>query len=65
MALDDIVVGFALFLVIEGLVYALAPFFVRDLARQLPSMSDQQLRIAGLAAIVAGVVIVWMVRRGG
>jgi uncharacterized protein len=60
--MSDIVVAFGLFLVIEGLVYALAPLFVRRMASMLPELSDQHLRMAGVAAVAAGVLLVWLVR---
>lgn len=60
--MPDLVAAFGLFLVIEGLVYALAPFLVRSMAAELPKLSDQQLRMFGLAAVALGVGIVWLVR---
>ena len=60
--MSDLCVAFGLFFVIEGLVYALAPSFIRKMAEQLPLISDQQMRAAGLAAIGLGVLFVWMVR---
>ncbi len=58
----DLVVALGLFLVIEGLVYALAPSFVRRMAEALPQISDQQMRLFGLAAVGFGVFVVWIVR---
>lgn len=60
--MSDILTGLAFFLVIEGLVYALAPRFLVEMARLLPSIPEQQLRIAGLGAIALGVGLVWLVR---
>jgi hypothetical protein len=60
--MSELLVAFGLFLVIEGLVYALAPSFVRRMAEALPLISDQQMRIFGLAAVFFGVVFVWVVR---
>ena len=60
--MSDILTGLAFFLIIEGLVYALAPRFLVEMARLLPSIPEQQLRYAGLAAMVAGVGLVWLIR---
>lgn len=60
--MSDLLTGIAFFLIIEGLVYALAPRFLRELARILPTIPEQQLRLSGLAAIALGVGIVWLVR---
>lgn len=60
--MSDIVVAVGLLLVIEGLVYALAPFAVRTMAAKLPELSDQTLRGFGAAAVAAGVFLVWLVR---
>ena len=60
--MSDFLVALGLFLVIEGLVYALAPSFVRRMAEQLPLVSDRQLRSFGLAAAIMGVFVVWLIR---
>lgn len=60
--MGEIVVAIGLFLVIEGLVYALAPFAVRRMAERLPELSDQDLRVFGAIAVAFGVFLVWMVR---
>jgi uncharacterized protein len=60
---SDFLIGLAFFLIIEGLVYALAPRLIRMIAAQLPSLSDERLRIFGVVTLAIGVVIVWFVRR--
>ena len=60
--MSDLLVAFGLFLVIEGLVYALAPSFIRRMAEELPLISDRQLRTFGLAAAFVGVFFVWLIR---
>ncbi|WP_099864680.1 DUF2065 domain-containing protein [Pararhizobium haloflavum] len=60
--MTDILVAIGLFLVIEGLVYALAPYFVRAMAARLPELTDQQLRGFGLASVMFGVFLVWLVK---
>jgi hypothetical protein len=62
--MTDILVGLAFFLVIEGLLYAAAPSFVKRLAAMLPDFPDSQLRIGGIIAMGIGVIGVWLVRGG-
>jgi uncharacterized protein len=61
--MQDFLTGIAFFLIIEGLVYALAPRFLVEMARLLPTVPERQLRVFGLGAVVLGVVLVWFVRR--
>ncbi|WP_176085815.1 DUF2065 domain-containing protein [Martelella sp. HB161492] len=61
MPLRDIVIGLAFFLVIEGLVYALAPSLVKAVARRIPSVDEGYLRVVGVVAVAFGVGLVWLV----
>jgi uncharacterized protein YjeT (DUF2065 family) len=58
----DFLTGIAFFLVIEGLVYALAPSSLKRMAAMVPSISESQLRVFGVVAIGLGVGLVWMIR---
>ncbi len=60
--MTDLVVALGLFLVIEGLIYALFPGFLKNMAAQLPFVPEHVLRIAGTVSIALGVVIVWLAR---
>jgi len=60
--MNDLLAAIGLVLVIEGLLYAVFPGAVRrmmEIARETP---DSTLRAGGLMALVAGVLIVWLVR---
>jgi len=52
-----------LVLVIEGVLYALFPEGMKRAAARALLVPPQRLRLAGLAAACAGVVLVWVVRR--
>ena len=58
----DFLTGIAFFLIIEGLMYALAPSALRRMAEMLPQIPEGQLRAAGLAAVAFGVAMVWFIR---
>lgn len=60
--MDDLGVAIGLVLVIEGLVWALAPHFGRRLLEAASETPDQTLRLVGTGAVALGVVIVWLVR---
>ncbi|MBY8915733.1 DUF2065 family protein [Nitratireductor sp. L1-7-SE] len=60
--MSDFIAALGLVLVIEGLVYGGMPRLARRLAEQVLDMPDSALRTAGIAAMVLGVVVVWLVR---
>lgn len=60
--MNELIVALGLFLVFEGLIYALAPTHLKKLAQILPQIPDQSLRNFGLTAIVIGVGIVWLIK---
>jgi len=62
--MTDFVAGLAFFLIIEGLLYAAAPSFVKSLAKIVPAIPEQQLRLTGLLAMALGVAAIWFVRGG-
>ena len=57
-----LVSAFALMLVIEGILPFTAPRMWRDTFRRIIELTDGQLRFAGLASMVAGLVILALVR---
>jgi hypothetical protein len=59
---SDLWVALGLVLALEGTFYALAPGAMKNLVRQMLDLPDAMLRTGGLAALVLGVVIVWLVR---
>jgi uncharacterized protein len=59
---QDFLAAIGLVLVVEGLVYGGFPGLAKKLAGEVLSMPENSLRIVGLAAIVIGVGIVWLVR---
>ncbi len=52
--------AFGLVLIVEGLVYALAPSLIEDLLAALRSLSIETRRLIGLAALAIGVALVWI-----
>jgi hypothetical protein len=59
-----IVLAIGLVLVVEGLAFALAPRRLEDALRALATLSPEQRRFVGLAAVAAGVLLIWLVQGG-
>ncbi|WP_197917135.1 DUF2065 domain-containing protein [Thiosulfatihalobacter marinus] len=59
------ILALGLVLIVEGLVYALAPSLVEDLLAALRSLSENQRRTLGLVALGLGVVFVWVAKTLG
>lgn len=60
--MDDLAVAVGLVLVIEGLLWALAPGLGRKLLEAATETPESSLRLAGSVAVATGVFIVWMIR---
>lgn len=58
----DFWAAMGLVLVVEGIVYGGFPGLARRLATEVLAMPEAVLRAAGLAAMAAGVGIVWLAR---
>ncbi len=58
----DLVVALGLVLVLEGLLWAIAPLWVRRMLEASTEVPENALRLAGTLAVAAGVVLVWAVR---
>ena len=59
---SDILTGIALVLVIEGLVYALAPSLVERLLEALREMPIETRRTLGFATLATGLILLWIAR---
>jgi uncharacterized protein YjeT (DUF2065 family) len=60
--MSDFLVGVGLVLVIEGLLWALAPGLAARLLQLAASTPEQQLRTGGAIAMAFGVFVVWLAR---
>jgi uncharacterized protein len=58
----DLLSAVALLMVIEGLLPFANPGGLRRTMVMLAQMPDEKLRVAGLASIIAGLVLLWFVR---
>ena len=60
--MDLILLGLGLVLVFEGLVLALLPNRLEELIRMLDEIPLETRRVLGLAAVAAGVFLIWLTR---
>ncbi len=60
--LDYWLIGLALMLVIEGIVPFLFPALWRDMFSKLVLLSDGQLRFVGITAMLAGLLLLFLVK---
>jgi uncharacterized protein len=58
----DVLTALALVLVIEGLLYAIAPGAMRRMMARAQEVPESWLSRAGVAAAAIGVVLVWLIR---
>jgi hypothetical protein len=58
----DLGVALALVLVIEGVLWGLAPHFARRMLEAAADLPEQALRLGGAIAVATGVLIVWALR---
>jgi uncharacterized protein YjeT (DUF2065 family) len=63
MSWSDLLAAFALYLVLEGILPFLNPQAMKRVLTTMTTLSDRQLRLWGLASMVAGVLLVYLVRR--
>lgn len=54
--------GFAMMLVIEGLMPFLLPELWRETFRKLVSLSDGQLRFVGMTAMISGLLLLYWIK---
>ena len=59
---NTLLTAFALMLVIEGVLPFLVPGMWRETFRRLTEMSDGQIRFIGLTSMLAGLLLLYIVR---
>ncbi|RKT32405.1 hypothetical protein BXY70_1741 [Roseovarius halotolerans] len=63
--IENIFLALGLVLILEGLVYALAPSLVERFLIALSALSEDNRRLLGLAAMAIGLVMVWAAKTLG
>ena len=60
--LDDLLAALALMLVVEGILPFLSPAALRRTLQTVGQMDDRSMRVMGLVSMLAGVVLLYLVR---
>jgi uncharacterized protein YjeT (DUF2065 family) len=63
--IETLLLALGLVLIVEGLVYALAPSLLERMLLALTMLSQEQRRLMGLTALALGVALVWAARSLG
>ncbi|MCZ0811175.1 MAG: DUF2065 domain-containing protein [Pseudomonadota bacterium] len=63
--IENIFLALGLVLILEGLVYALAPSLVERFLIALSALSEDNRRLMGLVAMAIGLVMVWAAKTLG
>ncbi|MEJ5218487.1 DUF2065 family protein [Cognatishimia sp. D5M38] len=61
--IETILLALGLVLILEGLVYALAPSLIEELLKALQSLSIAQRRQIGILVLALGIVLIVMARQ--
>jgi uncharacterized protein len=62
LRLSDLIAALALLLVLEGILPFMSPATLKRAIARLLTVGDRDLRIAGLGSMLAGVLILFLVR---
>jgi uncharacterized protein len=63
IAFADFLIGVGILFVIEGLMFAAAPVWLKRAMKSALETPDQILRAAGIGSAVVGLILIWLVRR--
>lgn len=63
LAIGDFLIGLGVLLVIEGLLFASSPTWMRKAMKSALATPDTVLRAVGIGSAVLGLIVIWVVRR--
>jgi uncharacterized protein len=63
IAFADFLIGVGILFVLEGLLFAASPSWMRRAMKSAVMTPDNILRMVGIASAVAGLLLIWLVRR--
>jgi len=59
---DDLLAALSLVMVIEGIVPFVSPHSLRNMLEKVTRIDDRTLRMTGLASMICGVILLYVVR---
>lgn len=63
IGLVDFLIGVGILFVLEGILFAASPAFVRKAMKSALETPDNIMRAVGIGSAVAGLLLIWLVRR--
>lgn len=60
---SDFMVGIGMLFVVEGLLFAAMPGWMREAVKSVLITPDNILRVVGIVSALGGLVLIWLVRR--
>ena len=63
IAFADFLIGLGILFVLEGLLFAASPAWMRRAMKSALTTPDNILRAVGIGSAVAGLILIWAVRR--
>lgn len=63
IAFSDLLVGVGILLVVEGLLFAALPNWMREAMKSAILTPDNILRVVGIGSAVFGLILIWLIRR--
>lgn len=60
---SDFMVGIGMLFVVEGLLFAAMPGWMREAVKSVLVTPDNILRVVGIVSALGGLVLIWLVRR--
>ena len=63
IAFADFLIGVGVLFVIEGLMFAASPTWMRKAMKSAIATPDNLLRAVGIGSAVIGLIVIWVVRR--
>lgn len=63
IAFADFLIGVGVLLVIEGLMFAASPTWMRKAMKSAIATPDNLLRAVGIGSAVLGLIVIWVIRR--
>ena len=62
-AFADFLIGLGVLLVIEGLMFAASPTWMRKAMKSALATPDNMMRAVGIGSAVIGLILIWAIRR--
>lgn len=63
IAFADFLIGLGILFVLEGLMFAASPNWMRKAMKSAITTPDNILRVVGIGSAVAGLILIWVMRR--